>query len=122
MSGDIFDVPVPEARSDTDERIAALEEALSERLLVLDGATGTAMQARDRGPEEFGGPELEGCNENLCALRPDVVELVHDTYLKAGADIVETNTVFGNDFQPWQLTQDGFIDKIAADHRAISVL
>ncbi len=95
MSSDIFDVPVPQSHPDTDERTAALEEALAERLLVLDGATGTAMQALDLGPDDFGGPDLEGCNENLCALRPDVVEHVHEIYLGAGADIVETNTFGG---------------------------
>lgn len=92
MNTDIFDVPTPEPRPDTDERTAALEEALAERLMVLDGATGTAMQALDLGPDDFGGPDLEGCNENLCSTRPDVVEHVHEVYLAAGADIVETNT------------------------------
>ena len=82
-------------RTDTDERTAALEEALAERLLVLDGATGTAMQSIELGPEDFGGAELEGCNENLCATRPDVVDRVHEIYLAAGADIVETNSFGG---------------------------
>jgi 5-methyltetrahydrofolate--homocysteine methyltransferase len=83
---------IPSPRADTDERTAALEEALAERILVLDGATGTAMQALELGPEDFGGAELEGCNENLCATRPDVVDHVHEVYLAAGADVVETNT------------------------------
>ena len=52
---------------------AALLEALEERILVLDGATGTALQAVDLTADDFGGPELEGCNENLCVTRPDVV-------------------------------------------------
>ena len=74
------------------ERTAALRQALEQRILVLDGATGTAMQDANLGPEDFGGAELEGCNENLCVTRPDVVAGVHRTYLQAGADIVETNT------------------------------
>ena len=79
----------------TSERIASLRAALDQRILVLDGATGTAMQDANLGPEDFGGEELDGCNENLCLTRPDVVEGVHRTYLEAGADIVETNTFGG---------------------------
>ncbi len=78
-----------------DERTAALLAALDERVLVLDGATGTALQNEDLTADDFGGPELEGCNENLCATRPDVVDRVHDGYLSAGADVVETNS-FGS--------------------------
>jgi 5-methyltetrahydrofolate--homocysteine methyltransferase len=87
-----FPYAVPSRPADLDERTQALLQALEERILVLDGATGTALQARDLTPEDFGGPELEGCNENLCATRPDVVADVHRGYLSAGADVVETNT------------------------------
>jgi 5-methyltetrahydrofolate--homocysteine methyltransferase len=83
---------VPPRLPDTEERIAALEAALEERILVLDGATGTALQAANLTADDFGGPDLEGCNEMLCAVRPDVVASVHERYLRAGADIVETNT------------------------------
>jgi len=76
-------------------RERALLEALERRILVLDGATGTAFQAANLGPEDFGGEELEGCNEILVATRPDVVLDVHRSYLEAGADIVETNTFGG---------------------------
>ena len=62
---------------------------------MLDGATGTAFQAANLGPEDFGGEELEGCNEILVDTRPDVVLDVHRAYLRAGADIVETNTFGG---------------------------
>ncbi len=92
-----FNTPtqVPPRFPDTEERIAALEAALEERILVLDGATGTALQAANLTADDFGGPDLEGCNEMLCATRPDVVAGVHERYLRAGADIVETNT-FGS--------------------------
>jgi 5-methyltetrahydrofolate--homocysteine methyltransferase len=95
VSDPIFDVPIPERPTDLDERRAWLEAALSERILVLDGATGTAMQAANLSAADFGGPELEGCNENLCATRPDVVDRVHAGYLAAGCDIVETDTFGG---------------------------
>ena len=66
-------IPIPEAPADREARTAALLEALEERILVLDGATGTALQGVDLTADDFGGPELEGCNENLCRTRPDVV-------------------------------------------------
>jgi 5-methyltetrahydrofolate--homocysteine methyltransferase len=74
------------------ERISALESLLRERVLVLDGAMGTAIQSRDLGPEDFGGPEYEGCNEYLVITRPEVIAEVHQGYLDAGADIIETDT------------------------------
>src|SRR5579883_529863 len=69
-----------------------LRDLLQERLLILDGAMGTALQARDLTAADFGGPALEGCNENLILTRPDVIQEVHESYFAAGSDIVETNT------------------------------
>ena len=51
----------------------ALRELLRERVLVLDGAMGTMLQQENLTAADFGGPELEGCNENLVITRPDVV-------------------------------------------------
>ena len=62
------------------------------RILVVDGAMGTAIQGKGLGPEDFGGPEYEGCNEYLNLTRPDVIADIHQSYLDAGADIIETNT------------------------------
>ncbi len=90
-----FTCPLPAQPLDRESRNAALLEALDERILILDGATGTALQGVTLTAADFGGAELEGCNENLCALRPDVVDGVHEGYLRAGADIVETNS-FGS--------------------------
>ena len=73
-------------------RVRLLKEALSERILVLDGAMGTEFQNANLTAEDFGGPALEGCNENLVLTRPDVVRGVHEAYCEAGADILETNT------------------------------
>ncbi|MHC4858458.1 MAG: methionine synthase [Planctomycetota bacterium] len=88
-------VLTPPCPPDLEERTAALRSALEERILVLDGATGTALQAADLTAADFGGEALEGCNEHLSATRPEVVAGVHRGYLEAGADIVETNT-FGS--------------------------
>ncbi len=77
---------------DQQKRIETLKGLLQERVLVLDGAMGTSIQARDLGPDDFGGPEYEGCNEHLIVTRPDVIGGIHQSFLDAGADIVETNT------------------------------
>ncbi|MDD5285069.1 MAG: methionine synthase [Desulfuromonadaceae bacterium] len=69
--------------------------ALSERILVIDGAMGTQLQDRNLTADDFGGPEYEGCNEYLVMTRPDVIEDVHRAYLAAGADIIESNS-FGS--------------------------
>ncbi|HIL29946.1 MAG TPA: methionine synthase [Dehalococcoidia bacterium] len=65
---------------------------MAQRLLVMDGAMGTAIQNKDLGPEDFGGEEYEGCNEYLIITRPYVIEDIHRSYLQAGSDIIETNT------------------------------
>jgi 5-methyltetrahydrofolate--homocysteine methyltransferase len=72
-----------------------LSELLRERILVFDGAMGTQIQARKLTAEDFGGSELEGCNENLVATRPDVVREIHEAYFAAGADVVETDSFGG---------------------------
>ncbi|MEU8228782.1 methionine synthase [Actinoplanes sp. NPDC048967] len=69
--------------------------ALTDRVLVADGAMGTMLQAADLDVDaDFQG--LEGCNEILNVTRPDVVRGVHEAYLAAGADCVETNTFGAN--------------------------
>ena len=73
----------------------ALRELLRERILVLDGAMGTMLQQANLIAADFGGPQLEGCNEHLVFTRPDVVLSIHRKYLDAGSDIIETNT-FGS--------------------------
>ncbi len=74
------------------ERIGTLKSLLSQRILVIDGAMGTSIQTRNLGPEDFGGPEYEGCNEYLVLVRPDVIADIYRDYLDAGADILETDT------------------------------
>ena len=74
------------------ERQRALAEVLEQRVLVLDGAMGTLLQQHHLTAADFGGPALEGCNENLVRTRPDVVLGIHRAYFAAGADMVETDT------------------------------
>jgi 5-methyltetrahydrofolate--homocysteine methyltransferase len=73
---------------------AALRRALSERVVVADGAMGTMLQAHDPSLDDFQG--LEGCNEILSVSRPDIVRAVHDAYFAVGVDCVETNTFGAN--------------------------
>ncbi|MBI4511085.1 MAG: methionine synthase [Deltaproteobacteria bacterium] len=76
-----------------------LEQLLSERILVLDGAMGTMIQRFRLGEDDFRGErfaghgnDLKGDNDLLTLTRPDVIASIHDAYLDAGADIIETNT------------------------------
>ncbi len=84
------------SRSDNWNR---LEQALEQRILVIDGATGTMLQQvglveADYRGERFAGHhvDLKGNNDILCLTRPDVVEDIHRAYLDAGADMIETNS------------------------------
>ncbi|HET7711104.1 MAG TPA: methionine synthase [Thermoanaerobaculia bacterium] len=77
----------------------ALLEALSRRILILDGAMGTMIQRHRLDEREFRGKrfaehprDLKGANDLLCLTRPDIIESIHRQYLEAGADIIETNT------------------------------
>ena len=95
---------------DRRDRIRLLREALSERILVLDGAMGTEFQNAGLSAEDFGGAALDGCNENLVLTRPDVVSGVHEAYCLAGADIIETNTFGAMDIV---LAEYGLQDRVA---------
>jgi 5-methyltetrahydrofolate--homocysteine methyltransferase len=76
-----------------------LEQAAQERILILDGAMGTMIQRLGLTEEDFHPPGMEqhevllqGNNELLSLSRPDAIQKIHEEYLEAGADIVETNT------------------------------
>ncbi|MCV2489131.1 methionine synthase [Geodermatophilus sp. YIM 151500] len=91
--------------------------ALSERVLIADGAMGTMLQAADLHLDDFEGHE--GCNEVLNVTRPDVVRGIHDAYFAAGSDLVETNTFGAN----WaNLGEYGIADRIEELARAGAAL
>ena len=75
-----------------------LQDIIKERVLVLDGAMGTMIQTYDLKEEDFRGEfrlfsgQMRGNNDVLCLTRPDVILDIHHRYLRAGADIIETNT------------------------------
>ncbi len=90
------------------ERTSLLEGELSRRILVLDGAMGTALMAANLTAQDYGGEKYEGCPEILVETRPDVLRGIHDAYFVAGADIAETNT-FGS--TPLVLAEYGLSDR-----------
>jgi 5-methyltetrahydrofolate--homocysteine methyltransferase len=76
-----------------------LHELLAQRILLLDGAMGTTIQAYQLKEEDFRGvrfwnhpKSLKGCNDLLVLTQPQVIESIHRQYLEAGSDIIETNT------------------------------
>ena len=78
---------------------ADLRDALSRRILVLDGAMGTMIQRYGLSEADFRGErfaewpsDLQGNNDLLSLTQPDIIEAIHREYLEAGADLVETNT------------------------------
>jgi 5-methyltetrahydrofolate--homocysteine methyltransferase len=66
--------------------------AVSERVVIFDGAMGTNLQLAELTADDFGGPDLEGCNELLVVTRPDAVDKVHRSFFDVGCDVVETDT------------------------------
>ena len=77
----------------------ALYKALSERILILDGAMGTMIQKYNLTEEDYRGEQfrdwaypVKGNNDMLSITKPSVIDEIHRQYLEAGADIIETNT------------------------------
>ena len=88
-----------QAITDRPARLQALEDALSQRILVLDGAMGTMIQRYRLTEAQYRGErfkdfarDLRGNNDLLTITRPEVIREIHTQYLEAGADILETNT------------------------------
>ncbi|MDG2300716.1 MAG: methionine synthase [Acidimicrobiales bacterium] len=85
------------------ERNVAFQKALSERILVFDGAMGTSIQALELSPEVFTNErfesrpnDLKGNNDILSLTAPEIIASIHQSFLEAGADIVTTNTFNSN--------------------------
>src|SRR2546423_5714699 len=67
-------------------------DAVADRVVIFDGAFGTYIQSLDLPADDFGGPDLEGCNEHLVLTRPDIIAAMHDAFFTVGVDVVETAT------------------------------
>jgi len=79
----------------------SLEALLNEKILVLDGAMGTAIQKLHLDEKAFSGgcnchQNLKGNSDILNITHPELIKKIHQSYLQAGADIIETNTLNGN--------------------------
>jgi 5-methyltetrahydrofolate--homocysteine methyltransferase len=83
--------PSPELLGRLDPSASSYLQALRERVVIFDGAMGTNLQLADLTADDFGGPELEGCNELLVVSRPDVVDRIHRSFFEVGCDVVETD-------------------------------
>ena len=80
-----------------------LNEILAKRIMILDGATGTMIQRYKLTEDDYRGSEfknhasdLKGCNDLLSLTQPQIIEEIHEKYLEAGSDIIETNTFSAN--------------------------
>jgi 5-methyltetrahydrofolate--homocysteine methyltransferase len=86
----------------TTDKTALLTKLLRERILILDGAMGTMIQGRRLSEPDFRGAavcglqdhghDLKGDNDLLAVTNPEIIRAIHDEFLAAGADIIETNT------------------------------
>ena len=79
--------------------MSTIESALESRILIIDGAMGTMIQRYKLEEADYRGErfkdwpsDVKGNNDLLCITRPEIIKDIHDQYLEAGADIIETNT------------------------------
>ena len=87
------------------QRALSLIENVNNRIVVLDGAMGTMIQKHNLSESEFRGHQyaswkcnLKGCNDILCITSPTTIKEIHLQYLRAGAEIIETNSFNANRF------------------------
>jgi 5-methyltetrahydrofolate--homocysteine methyltransferase len=72
----------------------SFRERLRQKVIFFDGAMGTSVQTYQLQTEDFGGKE--GCNDYLSVTRPDVIQAIHESFLRVGCDCLETNTFGSN--------------------------
>ena len=109
----------------------SVKKALEEKILVLDGAMGTMIQAYKFEEEDYRGERfkeyahpLKGNNDLLVLTQPQAIEDIHLAYLEAGADILETNTFNANsismeDYHMSNLVEELNVQAVACARRAI---
>jgi len=104
-------MPLPYTNQDTVDQLLT---ALGEGILLLDGAMGTMIQRHKLEEEDYRGErfadwptKLKGMNDLLVLTRPDVIQGIHEQYLDAGADILETNSfnATASDLTRYQLSE-----------------
>jgi len=94
---------IPQLPWQNPQRAALLQQQMQQRVLIIDGAMGTMLQEHELSEADYRGErfaahgsDLFGNNELLSLTRPALVRQIHDNYLAAGADIIETNTFSAN--------------------------
>ena len=98
-----------------------------DKILILDGATGTMIQRYGLAEEDYHcgpfagcGKELKGNNECLNLTRPDIIKAIHKEYIAAGADIIETNTFSANVISQAEYGCEGFAEQMAYEGARIA--
>ncbi len=71
-------------------------DAIEDHIVIFDGAMGTSIQSYDLKPADFGGEQYQDCIDYLVITRPDIIREIHESFLRVGAEAVETNTFRGN--------------------------
>ncbi len=94
-------------------------DALSEKVLIFDGAMGTNLQAQGLTSNHYGGERFNGCNEYLVISYPQAVEKVHRWFLEVGVDVIETNTFRANRVT---LSEYGLQDQVIEINRSAASL
>ena len=104
-----------------------IEDAIKNKILILDGAMGTMIQRYSLTEEDYRGDvfagcikELKGNNECLNLTRPEIIKAIHAEYIAAGADIIETNTFSANSISQSEYGCDDFAVKMAYEGARIA--
>ena len=112
--------PIPE-----NETFDQLRKIMDERIIVIDGAMGTSVQKYKLEEEDYCGTlypdhsvDLKGNNDLLVLTRPDVIEEIHNNFLEAGADIIETNTFNGTFISQGDYNMDTYDEVFAINKGA----
>ncbi len=105
----------------------SIQNILKDRILVLDGAMGTMIQRYGLSEDDFRGERfrdhpvaLKGDNDLLNLTRPDVIRAIHEDYLRAGADIIETNTFNGTSVSQADYAMETVVYEINREGAAIA--
>ena len=104
-----------------------IEDAIKNKILILDGAMGTMIQRYSLTEEDYRGDvfagcikELKGNNECLNLTRPEIIKAIHAEYIAAGADIIETNTFSANSISQSEYGCEDFAVKMAYEGARIA--
>ena len=90
-------------------------DAIEDHIVIFDGAMGTSIQSHALKPEDFGGEAYQDCIDYLVITRPDTIREIHESFLRVGAEAVETNTFRSN---RRTLAEHGLGDRVLEINRA----